>query len=114
MKINKDTNIEKVNDNIFRIGSIVVWAYHYSARIVTFGRVTRMTGSTIWVNKIEKHRVSGDFMQGEVMPNLEDPGTPMKKSFRIKKRADGTEFFKESNYCFGQLWDGKPEDEWSD
>lgn len=99
-----------------KVGDIIVYAHHYSARYPNFARVTKATEKTVWLEKLGKKWTTHDGygQNGYRVPDFDAPTTPMKRSFRIKKNLNGEEYFKIDSYCYGYIWDGKPEDEYTD
>lgn len=99
-----------------KIGTILSGAFQYSARIPYFYRVIKATDKTVWLEELETYVFTSDScgQNGQKMPDLVSPGTPLKKSFRIKKTTDGREYIKKDSYCFLSVWNGKPEDYYTD
>lgn len=99
-----------------KVGDIITYAHHYSARIPEFARVIKATEKSVWLEHLDKKWVSHDGygQNGDRVPNLDGPTRPFKGCFRIKTRKDGTEFIKVNSYCYGYIWDGTPEAEWTD
>ncbi len=99
-----------------KVGDIIVYTYHYSARIPEFARVVKCTPKTVWLEHVGKKWLSNDGygQNGLRVPDFDVPTTPFKKSHRIHVRKDGSEYIKIGSYCIGELWTGNPENEYTD
>ena len=99
-----------------KVGDIIVYVYHYNARYPEFARVTKATDKSVWLEKLGKKWLSHDGygQNGYRVPDFDAPAKSFNRCFRIKKRPNGEEWVKVDTYCYGCLWDGKPEDEYTD
>ena len=96
------------------VGDILVYAYSYNARYPHFVRITRMTNSFIWVEDVPKkwYKHDGFGQNGQVVPNFKAPTTPVKGRFKIRHSSFGE--CTRINGCLATIWDGTPEDEYTD
>ena len=97
------------------VGDILVYAYSYNARYPHFVRITRMTNSFIWVEDVPKkwYTHDGFGQNGQVVPNFKAQTTPVKGRFKIRNNS----YFGECtriNGCLATIWDGTPQDEYTD
>lgn len=98
-----------------KVGDILVYAYSYNARYPHFVRITRMTNSFVWVENVPKKWYSHDGygQNGYVVPDFKAKTTPVNGRFKIRKGS----YFGECtriNGCLATIWDGRPEDEYTD
>lgn len=98
-----------------KVGDILVYAYHYNARYPQFVRVVKTTEKSVWVENVEKKWLSHDGygQNGLRVPDFDAPTTPVKGCFRIKRFKDGVEYCV-IDRCAAFIWDGNPEDEYTD
>ena len=89
-----------------KTGTILSGSYrdcHY------FYRVVKATDKTVWLEELNTYLFSPKESyirdDGE-MPDLVSPGTPIKKSFRIKISENGIEYIKKNDHCFLYIWNG--------
>lgn len=104
--------LDRRNDaRTWRVGDILVAAFAYSARFVDFYRITKVSGATIWVEHLKEKIVSDDGygQNGTCVPDEDAPAKPVSKGFRIRK--DGS-CRVDNRYTY--VWDGKPEDFYTD
>lgn len=96
------------------VGDILVYAYSYNARYPHFVRVTRMTNSFVWVENVPKKWYSHDGygQNGYVVPNFKEKTTPVKGRFKIRTGYRGE--FTMIDGCYATIWDGTPQDEFTD
>ena len=100
---------------MFKVGDILTYAFHYSARHPHFVRVIRVTPKSVAVEKLENKVVSHDGygQNGCVVPNLENPGKLIEGTFRVKESKYFGEYCKISG-CYATLWNGTPEEFYTD
>ena len=100
---------------MFKVGDILTYAFHYSARHPHFVRVVRVTPKSVAVEQLENTVVSHDGygQNGYVVPNLEGPTKPIKGTFRVDEGKYFGEYCKISG-CYATLWDGNPEEFYTD
>ena len=60
-----------------KVGDIIVYAYHYSARIPEFARVVKCTSKTVWLEHVGKKWLSNDGygQNGLRVPDFDAPTT---------------------------------------
>jgi hypothetical protein len=91
---------------------LITWAFHYSARHPYFGRITKVTASTVWIEELPSIVVSHDGygQNGTCIADINAPATPRKKGYRYKKH-NGNLYI---DNCPVYLYDGTPEDFFTD
>lgn len=103
------TNVNRENVGV---GKLITWAFHYSARHPYFGRITKVTASTVWIEELPSVVVSHDGygQNGTCIADIDAPATPHKKGYRYKKH-NGNLYI---DNCPVYLYDGTPEDFFTD
>lgn len=103
------TNVNRENVGV---GKLITWAFHYSARHPYFGRITKVTASTVWIEELPSVVVSHDGygQNGTCIADVDAPATPHKKGYRYKKH-NGNLYI---DNCPVYLYDGTPEDFFTD
>lgn len=103
------TNVNRENVGV---GKLITWAFHYSARHPYFGRITKVTASTVWVEELPSVVVSHDGygQNGTCIADVDATATPHKKGYRYKKH-NGNLYI---DNCPVYLYDGTPEDFFTD
>lgn len=103
------TNVNRENVGV---GKLITWAFHYSARHPYFGRITKVTASTVWVEELPSIVVSHDGygQNGTCIADINAIATPHKKGYRYKKH-NGNLYI---DNCPVYLYDGTPEDFFTD
>lgn len=101
-----------VNRENVGVGKLITWAFHYSARHPYFGRITKVTNSTVWVEELPSIVVSHDGygQNGTCIANINAPAKPRKKGYRYKKHNGNLYIDNMPVY----LYDGTPEDFFTD
>jgi len=99
---------------MIEVGTIFTYAFHYNCRRPQFVRVVRSTEKSVWIESLPKmwHTHDGYGQNGTEVPNLSGEPTKINGSFRIKD-YNGNPYFK-INGCYAFIWDGTPEDSYSD
>ena len=97
------------------VGDILVYAYSYNARYPHFVRITLMTNSFVWVENVPKkwYEHDGYLQNGKVVPDFMGKTTPVKGRFKIRKGSYFGEYTRIDG-CIATIWDGTPEDEYTD
>ena len=54
-----DMNLNVNRENV-GVGKLITWAFHYGSRHPYFGRITRVTNSTVWIEELPSIVVSCD------------------------------------------------------
>jgi hypothetical protein len=103
------TNVNRENVGV---GKLITWAFHYSARHPYFGRIIKVTASTVWIEELPSIVVSHDGygQNGTCIADINAPATPHKKGYRYKKH-NGNLYI---DNCPVYLYDGTPEDFFTD
>ena len=98
-----------------KVGDILVYAYSYNARYPHFVRITRMTNSFIWVEDVPKkwYEHDGYGQNGRVVPDFKGQTKPVKGRFKIRHSSYIGECIR-INSCLATIWNGQPEDEYTD
>lgn len=98
-----------------KVGDILVYAFSYNARYPHFVRVIRMTKSFIWVENVPKkwYTHDGYGQNGKVVPDFKGKTTPVSGRFKIRTGGYRGEYTM-INGCYATIWDGQPEDEFTD
>jgi len=98
-----------------KVGDILVYAFSYDASYPHFIRIIRMTTSFVWVEEVPKkwHNHDGWMQNGTVVPNFHAQTKPVKGRFKIRNSSYSGEFIK-INGCYARIWDGTPQDEYTD
>lgn len=98
--------------NNVEVGTVITYAYWYSARIPKFARVTKRTPCGVQIETLEKEIVTDDgFGQnGSCIPKLDGPTHPVHGSFRFKKKSGNLVI----DGCYAYIYEGNAEDFWSD
>ena len=101
-----------VNRENVGVGKLITWAFHYGSRHPYFGRITRVTNSTVWIEELPSIVVSCDGygQNGTCIADTNAPATPHKKGYRYKKRNGNLYIDNMPVY----LYDGTPEDFFTD
>ena len=99
-----------------KVGDIITYAYSYNARYPQFGRITKVspTGKSIWFDKLGKSIVEDDGY-GQNGTCVANPDVIIERNlgpYRVKASARG-EYVKVDGHYAG-LWDGTPEDFYTD
>ena len=99
-----------------KVGDILVYCYSYNARYPQFARVIRATDKSVWLESVPKKWLEHDGygQNGKVVPNFGGNTTPIKGSFRIKHSNYLNEDYVKVDGCMATIWDGRPEDEYTD
>lgn len=120
-KINKETKLESSKykdnsepatiDNVVE-GTLLTYAFSYSARIPKFARVVKRTNSSVKIELLEKQIVDDDGygQNGTCIANLNGKTEAVNKSFRFK-RANGRLYI---DNCPAYIYRGYPEDFYTD
>lgn len=114
MLVKKHTSLENTSNKI-AIGDIMVYTYSYNARYPHFVQVVRRTAKSIWYREIAKVWASNDAhgQNGTRMPVRNNFVDNSEKRALIKINRDGTEYcYSDKKYIY--LWNGEPEDEYTD
>lgn len=101
-----------VNRENVGVGKLITWAFHYSARHPYFGRITKITNSTVWVEELPSIVVSHDGYGQNGTCIADVNGTPKshKRGYRYKKYNGNLYIDNMPVY----LYDGTPEDFFTD
>ena len=112
LHIDKDVDPSKRNPydaNAFIEGDILVAVYQFNSRHVHFFKIKGFTGkATVKLIELEKERVSGDWQNGSCIP-IPDK----EKGEIIKARINNKGRLKYNDYSI-YIWNGKPEDYYTD
>lgn len=96
-----------------KVGDILIYAYSYNARYPHFVRIIRMTNSFVWVENVPKKWYHYDKCgNGQVVPDFKAKTTPVKGRFKIRNGYRGE--YTMINGCYATIWDGLPENEYTD
>ncbi len=93
----------------YEVGDIICAVYQYNSRHVHFFKIKKLTGkATVEMIELSKRRVSGDWQNGSCVPDDNDEiGEILKARINNKGRLKFNDFF-----CY--LWNGQPEDYYTD
>ena len=113
LRINKNIEISDKVDPYdarnYKIGDIICVVYQYSSRHVHFFKITGFKGKTIvQMKELKKKTVSGDWQNGSCVPteeiiDSEDTIAKINNKGRLKLK---------DYFCY--LWNGEPEDFYTD
>lgn len=99
-----------------KVGDILVYCYSYNARYPHFCRVIRTSASFVWLEEVPKKWLDHDGygQNGRVIPNFGAPTKPMKGRYKVKYSNYTKGDYIVVNGCYASIWDGTPEDEYTD